>query len=267
MLGAMLALASCQRDGVEPIKYELTDDDKGFSSDHARMEFLNEDVENIANMAMWSDSVQSILNIDGCQPGVSHDTAQNKLIISFGTGCPSPNPDDKIVRSGRIIVYYTMQKYWDSGSVHTITFDDYKYDGVRLSGYKKIENRGNNNDGKPFASIIVSDTLHLGANLGYISYNSERTRTYVQGWATPGSVLDDVFEVTGSGAIKRGNDAYSDFNILEALLVSGDCKNIKAGQLQLIPRNGDSRVINYGEGDCDDDARLEIAGKLFDIKL
>jgi hypothetical protein len=266
ILGASLVFSSCQRDGVEPVKYELTDDDKGFGSDHSRMEFLNEDVENIANMAIWADSTQSILTINGCQPFINHDTNLNKIVIDFGSGCPSPNPNEEVVRKGRIIVNYTM-KYWDSGSVHTITFDDYYYDGVRLSGYKIIENRGDNNQGNPYTSIIVSDTLHLGSNLGYISYNSERERSYTSGWATPGNIEDDVFEVTGSGAIKRGNGSYCDFNILEALLVAGNCKNIKAGQLQLIPLNGDSRTINYGEGDCDDDAKLEIAGMIFDIKL
>jgi hypothetical protein len=226
------------------------------------MEFINEDVENIANTAMYNNSA----SFNGCSPNITHDTNLNKLVIDFGVGCPSPNPDGEVVRKGRIIVNYDLP-YWDSGSVHRITFDDYYYDGVRLSGYKTIENRGYNGNLKLYSSIIVSDTLHLGSNEGYISYNSERERVFVNGFNTNGDVTDDVYEVTGSGAIKRGNGSYCDFNILTALLVSGNCKNIKAGELQLIPLNGDSRTINYGEGDCDDDAKLEIGGLTFDIKL
>lgn len=259
-----LVLSACQRDGITPIKYELTDDDKGFASDHAKMEFLNEDIENMVNAAMWDENV----TFNGCDPVITHDTNLNKLTIDFGGGCPNPNPNDVEVRKGRIIMYYTvMPSYWDSGSVHTITFDDYYYEDTRLSGYKKVELRGPNNEGNPYTSIIVSDTLHLGGNNGYISYNCERRRDYKNGWNTPGQTIDDVWEITGSGAIKRGNGAYCDFNILEALLGSGNCGYIKAGQLQMIPHNGDSRTVNYGEGDCDDDAKLEIGGLEFDIKL
>ncbi len=259
ILSAAFVFTSCQRDGTKVTPYELTEDDKGFGTDHALMEFVNDDVEAIADIAMYDNAA----TFNGCTPYITHDTNLNRLVINFGAECKDNND---VIRSGKIIVDYTLP-YWDSGSVRTIRFDDYYYQGMRLTGYKQIENRGYNNAGRLYHSIIVGDTLHLGSNLGYISYNSERNRVWLNGFNTLGNVQDDTYELTGSGSIKRGNGAHADFNILTELLVSTSCKYIMAGELQLIPLNGYARVINYGEGDCDDDATLDLNGNMFDIKL
>ncbi len=259
ILSAAFVFASCQRDGTKVTPYELTEDDKGFGTDHAMMEFVNDDVEAIADRAMYNNTA----SFNGCVPNITHDTGLNRLVINFGAECKD---DDDVIRRGKIIVDYTRE-YWDSGSVRTIWFDDYYYQGMRLVGYKKIEHRGYNNAGKMYFSIIVGDTLHLGSNLGTITYNCERNRVFLNGFNTMGDQTDDTYEVTGSGAIKRANDSHADFNILTPLLMSTSCKYIKAGELQIIPRNGYARVINYGEGDCDDDATLDLNGNVFDIKL
>jgi hypothetical protein len=87
------------------------------------------------------------------------------------------------------------------------------------------------------------------------------------GYNTPGNSGDDVYEVIGSGSFKRANNAYCDFNILNTLLVSNDCKYVRSGTLQIIPKDGYARTLDYGSGDCDDNATLDINGKVFDVKL
>lgn len=258
ILSAAFVFASCQRDGTKVTPYELTDDDKGFATDHALMEFINDDVEVIANVAMSNNSA----SFNGCTPIITHDTTLKRLVINFQSECKD---DNDIIRSGKIIVDYT-RSYWDSGSVRTIRFDDYYYQGMRLVGYKQIEHRGYNPENKIYHSIIVGDTLHLGSNLGNITYNCERERVWLSGFNTS-DVADDTYELTGSGSMKRANESHADFNILTELLVSTGCMYVKAGELQIIPLNGYARVIDYGEGDCDDDARLDLNGNLFDIKL
>jgi len=259
MLGAGFLFASCGRDGMKAKEYVLSDDDKGFGSDHALMEFLNEDVENIADMVMYDNTA----SINGCNPVVTHDTANDKLIIDFGAECEDAA---HMIRKGKIIVNYTRQ-YWDSGSTRTITYDDYYYNGNRLTGYKVVENRGKNPSGYTYFSIIMADTLHLGGNSGTIQWYSERSRIWLNGFNTTSVFSDDDYHIDGSGSLKRANNSYCDFNILSTFLVSTDCKYVKEGVLEIIPRDGYARTIDYGNGECNDDATIEINGKIFDIKL
>ena len=260
ILAATLAISSCSRDKVVYKEYELTDNDKGFSTDFGAMEFINDDVEAMANIA----AVNGNPSFMGCEPVVSHDTGLNRIIINFGGDCQETV--SKIRRSGKIRIDYTRE-YWDSGSVHTITFDDYYYDGKRLTGYKTIENRGYDDKGRWFYSIVVSDTLHLGSNNGFISFASERTRTWLNGFNSLANTSDDVYQLTGSGSIKRANDQYGDFNIINDLVVGLDCKWVKSGTLQMIPRDGDPRILDFGGGDCDNKGTLEINGKMFEVEL
>lgn len=259
LAAAPLFFTSCQRDGMKAKEYILSDDDKGFGSDHALMEFLNEDVETIADMAMTSSNA----SINGCQPLITHDTTNKKLTIDFGAECKDAA---NLVRRGKIIINYTRQ-YWDSGSVRTIKFDDYYYNGNRMVGYKIIENRGKNTSGYTWFSITMADTLHLAGAGGKIYWYSERERIWLNGFNTPTNFLDDDYHVNGSGSLKRANDHYCDFNIMSTLLVSTDCRFIKEGIIRIVPRDGFARIFDYGNGECDDDATIEINGVKYETKL
>ncbi|HYD22480.1 MAG TPA: hypothetical protein VEB40_13455 [Flavipsychrobacter sp.] len=260
----LLLVASCSRDGAPSKIYVLTDDDKGFGSDHGKMEAVNGDIEALADGAMYYNELGLNVTFNGCVPTVIHDTNLNLMIIDFGAECKDANNNN---RTGKIIVTYDLP-YWDSGSIHRITFDNYKYNGDRLAGYKVTENRGFNGNGKRYFSVIVADTLYpAGSGDNFISYYSERETVWVTGYNTKGNTSDDVYEVNGSGSMKRANNQYCDFNILTTLLVSNDCKYVRSGVMQIIPKDGYARTIDYGSGDCNDDAKLDINGMLFDVKL
>lgn len=259
LAAASFLVSSCGRDGTRAKEYILSDDDKGFGSDHALMEFINSDVEIMGDMAMANNTA----SFNGCQPYITHDTTNKKLVIDFGAECKD---DANLVRKGKIIISYTRQ-YWDSGSIRTITYDDYYYNNNRVVGYKVIENRGHNSSGYIYFSIIMADTLHLANAGGTIEWYSERQRIWLNGFNTATNFTDDDYHINGSGSLKRANGSYCDFNIMSTLLVSTDCRYVKEGILQIIPRDGYARTFDYGNGECDDNATIEINGKVYDTKL
>jgi hypothetical protein len=260
----VLLAAACSRDGAPSKVYVLTDNDKGYGTDMGKMESVNADADALADKAMYYNELGLPVSFNGCQPAIYHDTNLNVMIIDFGAECKDAANNN---RTGKIIVTYDLP-YWDSGSVHRITFDDYRYNGDRMAGYKVTENRGWNGYSRPWYSVIVADTLYpLGGNGAFISYYAERDRIWMSGYNTIGNIDDDVYEVTGSGSFKRANNAYCDFNVMTPLLLSNDCKYIRSGVLQVIPKDGYARTIDYGSGDCNDDAKLDINGMIFDIKL
>jgi hypothetical protein len=258
-LPVLLFASSCNRDGAPVKEYVLSENDEGFAQDFSQMEFLSANAENMADIAYST----SAANFNGCQPAITHDTNLNVIVIDFGAECKEA---DHLTRKGRIIINYT-RNYFDSGSTKTILFDNYTYNNMRMTGYNIIENRGVGINGRIYFSIAIKDTLFMQGDAGYISRLSERSRTWIEGAGSPLSFADDVFDITGSGSLKRANNYYCDVNILDKLRMTGDCKYIRSGLMQTIPKDGDSRVINFGSGNCDDDATLDVKGKNFEIKL
>jgi hypothetical protein len=258
ILALGLLIASCGRDGMIRTPYQLTEDDKGIGVDDAKMEFMNANVEYIANTA-WQNQ-QATFN--GCQPVITLDTNSKLLVIDFGAECKDA---DQVVRKGRIIVNYT-RRYADSGAIKTITFDNYHYMGNRMTGYKKIENRGYYGDGHVYYSIVMADTMYLPGDNGYISWFGERRSVWSIGDNT-NTTSDDGYEVTGSGSVRRANGLYSDYNILSTMVITNDCKYPRSGLLQMVPQSKVPRVIDFGSGDCDNKASMEVNTERFDIEL
>lgn len=258
--GLLLLLSSCTRDGAPVHEFVLTANDQAFGADHGQMEFMNNDAEAIVDKAMHNNNA----SFNGCLPNIISDTNANTIIIDFGAECKDADNNN---RTGRILVSYT-RNYWDSGSVHTITFDDYKYNGDKMKGYKIVENRGYYGNDQLFYSVVIADTLYpKSAPETFISYYASRKKVWLSGLNTPYDLSDDVYEINGSGSLKMANNAYFDYNILSALIVSLNCKYVKQGVLQVIPRDGHARTVDYGGGDCDEDATMEVNGRVFGIKL
>jgi hypothetical protein len=56
-------------------------------------------------------------------------------------------------------------------------------------------------------------------------------------------------------------------NIVSPLIKSLDCKWIKQGTIHFQPSGKPLRIIDFGMGNCDDDATVTINNNTFNIKL
>jgi hypothetical protein len=186
-----------------------------------------------------------------------------KIILDFGTGCIGR---DGRLRKGKIITTYTGRLIYP-GSTSTTTFDGYSVDSIKVQGTQIVNNISTSGVFKLNIQVQNAKLTHLNGN--YQQWNSTRVITQVEGMATPGIPIDDVFTIAGnaSGVVKRGAIITTwESLIIEPLRKRFNCRWIVKGQVKLI-RNTHQAILDYGQATCDRNATLTINGVVHHILL
>jgi len=190
----------------------------------------------------------------------------DSITINFGTSNCLCN--DGRYRRGSIIVTYNG-KYKDSLTTITITPKDYFVDNNGVSGSKSVKNLGHNNLGHLVYDITENISISKADNSGTIKFDAKRTREWVSGentliWA------DDKYSITGNASGTNSNGRSYTSNITKPLVrdMSVACrKHFISGTIEHTPANKPKRVIDFGDGTCDDKATVYINGTTYTITL
>ncbi|CAN5915976.1 hypothetical protein BH11BAC7_BH11BAC7_24870 [soil metagenome] len=264
-----LMLTGCKKDEE--------DTNTSASSDNAFAEATFNDVTNIADEAGISGSLSNYRTGPAAQDGllsscatISFDSAngadQDTIHINFGpTNCVG---NDGRNRRGEILVYYSGA-YRDSGSVHTITFNNYFVNDHQVRGTKIVTNLGHNSAGHLVYSLDINGQINLANNAGTITWTSQRQREWVQGEATM-LWSDDVYSVTGS-ASGTGTDGHTFTATITSPLIRimtiGCRRHFVQGIFEITPDNRPMRTVDFGTGTCDDVATVTINSHTYTIHL
>lgn len=197
--------------------------------------------------------------ISPATPGVFPKT----VTIDFGTGHTTTNGH---VIKGKMITVYTG-KLTVPGNEASTTFENYYIDSVKLEGLCILENVSTNDSLK--LSYQVQGGKLTAPSGNYIHWNKQKTWTRIEGSSTPLNPLDDVYRIIGegNGSVKKG-DKINEWTsqIVQPIIRKLACKWITQGTVQ-IQRNSLVSVLNYGNGNCDNQATLTINNKTYNITL
>lgn len=187
-------------------------------------------------------------------------TYPKDVVIDYGTSCTGT---DGVVRSGSILAHLT-NAYTASGSVTTITFDNYYVNSRHITGTEIITNAGTNNNGHYVFNVTVENG-NLYSIDGVTLYNSTQQREWIEGDNTLLDPTDDVYMISGtaSGTTTGGVD-YS-LVITTDLRVAVDCAWIESGVVAITEPNIPVITLNYGNGNCDNVATATCSGYTFNI--
>lgn len=262
VLTATTALNSCSK--------QKADDYEAAASSALADESYN-DAQNIADEASTSGTVSYKTDegnslLAGCAV-VTRDTVSNPRVttIDFGSGCTGM---DGRVRSGKIIVTYDG-KYRDPGTTITITFDNFFVNGNQILGTKTIHNDGANGNGNLSFSIHVEGSVIRANNAGTITWVSDRVREWIAGEPTP-SRDDDQYSVTGTGSGVASNGDEFSLTIVEPLIrnLAPQCRrHFVSGQVLLQRSGRPDKLVDFGNGACDDLATVTVNGVAHIIHL
>ena len=263
-LSLAIFMTSCQKDEATP------DGDTGFSNDDAFAEGIFDDVSNIADEAydLGSDNLKSgnelTVYLGSCAE-ITLDTVADprELIIDFGEENCLCN--DGKYRRGKIIISFTG-RYKKPGSVITTGFDDYYVNDHQVDGTKVVTNMGENEDGNPYFSIVVTGVVYLADDGGTLSWNANKTRTWVEGYETR-RIRDDVYLIDGSADGIRPSGITWEREIVNALRKEMNCRWIVSGTVEITPEDRPTRILDYGDGTCDNIATVIINGVTYTITL
>jgi hypothetical protein len=249
------------------VKDAATDNDTSMTKDNALGEFAYNDVGNIADEAgavASGDNLNNYKTTSNCAT-VTKDTISIPHAVTIDFGLTNCLCSDNRNRRGKIIITYTGS-YVDSGSVRTITFNNYHVNDNKILGTKTVTNMGHNANGKIYHSVIVNGLIIKAITGDSITWNSARTRTWILGDNTS-TKTDDEFQITGSGSGQKANGNTYTMLITQPLIKARACDWIKAGEIQVTPSTGNIKTVNYGNGNCDDQATVTINGNTYNITL
>lgn len=267
----ILGFSSCRKE-----RNEEADMDTAALVEYAIADAAFSDVAGIAeeaydgNLQSYRNSSNTGSTLSNCASIVFDTTTSPKtLTIDFG-----PNNclcSDGNYRKGKIIVSW-IGAYRDSGSVHTITFDNYFVNYNQIGGTKTVTNNGTNAAGHPVYSVTVNGFINWDPQYisggGTSTMVSTRTREWVAGYNTPGW-LDDIYHISGTaGGNTRTGVSYT-MNTTSPLVKEIGFRHFTAGVLQFTPGSRPTRTIDYGyvNGQRDNLAQVTINGQSFTITL
>lgn len=262
-LGALAFLfTACKRN-------RITDDesDNTFAKDNASSEFFYNDALNIADQAaitLSGNNLDNYKTTSNCAT-VTHDTISVPHTITIDFGSVNCLCNDGRYRRGQVLVSY-MGAYKDSGSVHTITFNNYYVNDNHVMGSKQVTNMGHNSSGHLYFNIMVNGQVIKAITQDTILWNQNRVRTYLQGDSTQ-TKLDDIYSITGSGSGQKANGTTYTMTITSPLIKDMSCDWIKQGSVEIQPNGGALRLLDFGNGTCDDQATITVNGVSHPITL
>lgn len=267
---SVILLSACRKDKDEEI-----DNDTASVVEYAMADNAFTDVSSISDEAYDGslDSYRSAGNariLTTCAT-ISFDTASSPRTLTIDFGATNCLCGDGNYRKGRILVSWTGP-YRDSGSVRTITFDNYFVNYNQILGTKTVTNNGTNASGHPVYTVTVSgsiiwDPQYFGGG-GTSTYSSTRTREWSAGYNTL-AWSDDVYLISGtaSGTTRIGS-SYT-MSTSEALKKEIGFRHFTDGVLNFTPSGKFTRVIDYGyvNGGRDNLAQVTINGYTFTVQL
>jgi NOL1/NOP2/fmu family ribosome biogenesis protein len=189
-----------------------------------------------------------------------------RVTVDFGTtGCEGR---DGKVRKGKL--GYTLTGWMRlEGSSLTVSPEAYYVDDYKVEGTRTTVNLGENAENQLQFSVKVENAVVTDPDGQAVSWESERVRTWIEGretgFFTPNGnggfmgwdgVTDDVYEITGSSAGTNRADINYTVIITEALRVQLNCRHITSGVITIEPEGYGARILDYGDGACDNQATL-----------
>lgn len=162
------------------------------------------------------------------------------------------------VKRGKIHV--SLSDRWrNEGSLKQITFEDYYFNDSKLEGVKSILNTGLNDSGNMTFTKKVENASIIYPDGSSITWTCERESELIEGGGTF-LFVDDVWSVRGSGYGVNLDEKNYTMVITSPLIYKNGCFYPVSGIIEIQVEEEELIVINYGEGECDNQATSTCCG-------
>lgn len=164
------------------------------------------------------------------------------------------------VKNGQIVIR-TLGSPLQATFERQVSFVNFNINGNQIEGQKRIVKTSE----YQYSVTLQNGKITFTDGTTY-TRNSERTRTWAGGYNTPYYIWDDVYTVEGTDTgVNRNGYTYT-HQITNALMYQMTCRWIVEGTIEMTV-NGDSATLDYGNGDCDNNATVTHNGKSYQIRL
>ena len=261
-LGLMVALSACnkkERENDNVVKQEETS--------YANEQLMLEQIYHNADRVVERVFTLGVASLGTCV-GVQYDTTANheieRLTINFGkSACLGY---DGRYRKGKIIIEYTKDiKRNTNGHYSKMMFDGYVLDDHTVAGHREIWCKGINESGNLHFDIASMDTITTSKG-EMVTGASFRERELYMGTGTL-QTTDDKYRITGYGNFIGANKTTYRVEIARPLVDALDCNWINQGVINIFPTGSTQRVLDFGEGECESVATINVNGVITEVKI
>lgn len=175
----------------------------------------------------------------------------------FGNGCLD---SDARTKKGILWLYFYDNFHFSNATVKVIP-DNYYVDNVKYEGTIILKNNGNYSYTRTVSNGTCSTPNWT------IKYDGTATFTWTSGYNTPDDLTDDDYTYTeNSTGINRNSKSFT-VTTTTPLVKKYGCKWISSGKLEIKPEGLATRMIDFGNGTCDNNATLTINDRVFSFSM
>jgi len=183
-----------------------------------------------------------------------------KVIRDFEKNCTTKQG---FLVSGKIISVITVDPVNFTANIRH-TFEDFYLEGNKIEGTLEVMKLFVNAYGNPQANKTFDLSIYKKDGT-VVSMKGKQEREWIEGLATRDHA-DDVFLINGSYAITDQKGGVYTHRTKEPLRRELSCKHIVKGTVEFV-KESRTIVLDFGNGECDALATIEINGKLREIVL
>ena len=164
-------------------------------------------------------------------------------------------------------IHVSLSDWWrNEGSFREITFEDLYVNDNKMEGIKTTLNTGINENGNLSFTRNITDAKLTYPDGTDITWACEKYSEQVGG-AETFLFADDVWSVTGTGAgINLDGNSYT-MAITTALVYNNGCFYPVSGIMEISTEGEDVKIINYGDGECDNVVTVTIGDVTETVEL
>jgi hypothetical protein len=252
---------------ISDLKVESTTDESSYEADF----FANaeQDLRQIAKhkgqfgkLMDWRKGLRYQM---GQCPDVTIDTASTgyPIVITLNYGDSTVLENGRVL-SGVITIEISGPKFTD-GTTRTINYNGFVVDSVGIEGTIIETFSGDNLTSRKFN--VNSDLTLTLADGTVIDRVSQKVHEWIGGIDTPLVFEDDIIQITGSiNTTTSAGESYSKI-IAEPLLRLGTCQYFVQGIINFQQNGEVTGVLDFGNGECDNQATLTTGGETITIDL
>ena len=164
-------------------------------------------------------------------------------------------------------IHVTLSDWWrNKGSLREITFENFYLNDNKLEGIKTILNTGLNDNGNLTFSRKTDNAKLTYPDGNHMSWKCEKLSESIEG-GDSFRFADDVWSVTGSGSGTNPDGKDYTMTITAQLIYPNGCFYPVSGIIEITTEGEAAKIINYGIGECDNEATVTVDGKTEIIQL
>jgi len=225
-----------------------------------------ESINNFAQAGFISSSNKAASLSFGSCPTliVNFTTPPYSITLDWGTECTGI---DGVKRTGKIDVSLNGMMTV-ANNVATMKIENYVSDNKKITGTVKITSAGPNpGNGWPRYDFTTEGKIEF-SDKSIISFKYDGVTLQQEGTTTPTVLADDVWrtEIHSASGVNQDGTTWT-AKSTKVMIKKGDCKWYNSGTFEITPSKGDVITIDFGDGTCDNKAKMTKGSVTTDILL